>query len=151
DWYVFPCGEQTEFIVDVFTDSISAQEEKTQRPRMELIHRLSQIPLDVMLDVSLSKPGIQLTQERNAAIFRQVKRWLMDAPRSVDEQWRCDEVIITVLGRNIGQPHVACMGMSSSFWVNPFPLRRNIQDKVRKYKRLQLPLVVAVFADALTG
>ena len=159
DWYVSPSDGSQPFIVEVLTDNISTSETSRNKQIDDLQHRLSAIPIDVVLGISFNRDHtkVKLNQHRSKIIAREVKQWLEERNSNVESKLPLDldEFTFEVYCRDKGFSTVQFFGFAVSFCVDSTPLRENIECKVHKYKHLaetnNMPLVVAVVADLRTN
>lgn len=155
DWYVSTEENDPPFIVEVFTSNVSDTQRGDELQTRDLQGRLRQIPLDFGLHISLNDEIVELTPRLNKKIANDIRKWLIQNNPSVEVELNLEELTAKVISRDRGYTGVQYAGFSKGFGVNPKPLRKNIEDKVAKYKMLiasiKMPLVIAVVADFLTG
>jgi hypothetical protein len=156
DWFV-RAGNGLNFIVEVFSENVSQTTDSLDARLGELQSRISELPFDFALsvDIPFGWNSIGLDSGRSKSIAKRVKEWLASDNPSIGTELHVDEFSFEVILRDRKYAHVMLMGFGRAFWVNPTPLRRNIEAKVDKYKKLvesnRIPFAVAVVAEFRTG
>jgi hypothetical protein len=156
DWFV-SAGNGLNFIVEVFSENVSQTTDSLDARLGELQSRISELPFDFALsvDIPFDWNSLSLDSGRSKIIAKKVKDWLASDNPQIGTELHVDEFSFEVILRDRKYAHVMLMGFGRSFWVNPEPLRRNIETKIDKYKKIALankfPFLVAVVAEFRTG
>ena len=150
DWYVQPKDQIPSFIVEVFTDNISNARASKLRQVDDLHRRLNQIPIGVANDEDYEKKLI-LNQKLNKNIAKKVALWLTNGKPPAGAELSIEGTIFKVLHYNNQYSTLQFAGPPEAFWVNPTPLKENLEKKIKRYKDINIPLVICVFADFRTG
>jgi len=155
DWYVQPRGEMPAFIVEVFTANISDIMSCKERQVRDLLGRLQRIPIGVVLRIKFYRTEVTLDPRLNKRITKKIQQWLTDNAPPVGAQLCLGGIIFEIIHRDVSYPNVRFIATGEIFRVNPRPLLKNLEAKIRKYKKLfteaGIPLVIAVVADPRTG
>lgn len=150
DWLIEELTGPVRSIVDVFTANPSADQQSEEVQLQELRNRLQRIRIPVALIVEIDGHKVELASGQSQKIARRVEEWLSEEP-GIGEKLRTEGLGFEVLDYNPDYSGLQLAGPSTGGWVRSDPLRGNILKKVARYKRLGMPIVVAVVPDFYTG
>lgn len=148
DWYVQGKGDIPPFLVEVATIDwpLDTQGDDLKR-------RLEQILVDACLFVDPRQAEGGLSQPRNKRIAHCVKLWLTGDNPAVGEAACFEGVRCKLEDWGLGRSTLHCE-ILADLWVDMRPLRKKIEKKIDRYKRLatemQLPLAIAVVPNEST-
>ena len=157
DWFVHSRGEAPAFVIEAFTANAPENRVADINKCGHLIARLHSIPVDVTLRINTDTTGALPDQRESKRIKDAVERWLTSDIPTIGSRMNLSGLTFEVVRKNSNNQHVLCIGPVSSghtFWVNTEPLKKNITDKVKKYRVLGskgIPLVVGIVADFFTA
>jgi len=149
DWYLPSRSGQIACAVEVV--SRNPQDDSLG----ELVLRLGQIPLGVVLNMEFASEHVVLLSGKSKKIVSDVRKWLESSGTVLNSTLQTGEFSFTVLSMQSGVGLVCIIRDPDAVWVDPDPLRSLVADKARKYagvcQKSSIALVVAVVADVATG
>jgi hypothetical protein len=149
DWDVPATPRSPRFLCDVFTVNPEQQRARREADVRDLTTRLGAIPIGVALLMQQDTSTVY-DAKQNAATVRAIERWLRD--EAVEgAAFSAGGFTFSVIAVSSSYTHVQFLAPMTSFWVAEDPLVKTIEEKVSKYRGAGLPIVIAVFADFLTG
>ena len=155
DWYVHARGKTPAFIVEVFTANPPDETVAQHHVIQDLLGRLQEIPLDAALTVRLYQRRHPLDHALNRKIEHAVRQWLVTDNARVGQELRSQDVGFELLQRDMGYSSLQAITAFGGYWIDDDSLRRKIEEKIRRYRRLaaDLPiaLVVAVVPHFMTA
>jgi len=149
DWLVSTSDGSEKFIVEVFTQNVSASDKAEDKQMADLTNRLKQIPIDVFIsiDVDLALRKEKLTSQRVKKVFNSVKQWLEKQKTNFQPEFSVDEFSFLIRLKNVGYSSLQ-YGYGLQSITTPESLRANLVKKFYKYRFLaeanKLPLLIAV-------
>jgi hypothetical protein len=153
DWYLPPRSGQIACAVEVV--SRNTQDGQESPCLGELVLRLRQIPLGVVLNMEFASEHVVLSSGDSKEIASNVWKWLGSASTVPDSKLQTGEFSFTLLPMQSGNDHVCIIEDFDAIRVDPRPLRSSVADKARKYAGIcqdsGTALVIAVVADVVAG
>lgn len=175
DWYAYAKEGVPPFVVEVFSVRLIPESQEEQRRLSWLYYYLHQIPIAATLEIHVGGEHSLLLEPRlsaaleidkgqspslpeprlSKAIADQVHDWLIKTNPSVGATLPLSGLTFTRLKTLHNTSHVVCIGPGAGCIVDTTRLRKSISEKLHRYKQVmtqrELPFVVAVVADTLTG
>jgi hypothetical protein len=153
DWYLPPRSGQIACAVEVV--SHNTQDGQGSPCLGELVLRLRQIPLGVVLNMASASEHVVLSSGDSKEITSNVWKWLGSASTVPDSKLQTGEFSFTLLPMQSGNDHVCIIEDFDAIRVDPRSLRSSVADKARKYTGVcqdsGTALVIAVVADVAAG
>lgn len=157
DWYVHPTDKAPAFVIEVFTSSYDSSEENQNflNQVKDLEGRLREINCNVSLMVDLEYESSDtnnesLTPIQSKRIAREIRQWLENQPPNgamlEGNGFIYHDIKYTTDFSNV-QPVI----VPKAEIVDSRKLRNKISEKIKKYKHLEMPLVVCLFIDSVWG
>ncbi|MCB9458785.1 MAG: hypothetical protein H6670_03970 [Anaerolineaceae bacterium] len=147
DWYL--SSEDAEMILEVFTLESSVEAQKSRRHLYYFLCQMRSIPVSVAIscDMELFAPPLQNDVSR---MTQEVEKWLLGnnyQHNPLTVSYRCNDVLRSVTFSYVYSPSrggLQCYLAPNVFVPAPHNLVTKIEKKVKKYKNLNMPLMLVV-------
>jgi hypothetical protein len=155
DWYISKSDKSPDnFIVEVFTTS-SRSDKETEKADIQiklLQERLEKIKFDALIEVCIDKSG--LNESRNIKIAKELSS-IFTNRSFIMEEYLYENTDLNfkfkIKRRNVGYGHLKALICPWIFPVSTYGnidrFEKKISEKVSKYKRFSIPLVIVPFVD----
>lgn len=150
DWYIHSKGECQDFIVEVFTTRYGGNERiKEDLQIKNLKGRLREIPVGAILTIRLDE-HIVLDSRDYKQISKEIEQWLLQENPLTNQEYS-GRGFTCHIERKSFYSKIYPIIIHKNILVDTNPLRKTIEQKVAKYKKIGLPLVIAVATDPILG
>lgn len=153
DWYLPPRSGQIACAVEVV--SRNTQDGQGNRRLSELVFRLGEIPVGVVLNMESASEHVVLSSGKSKEIASNVWKWLKSASAVPNSRLQMGEFSFTVLPMQSGDDHVCIIQTFDAIRIDPRSLGSLVAKKAHKYAGVcqdsGTALVIAVIADVATG
>ncbi len=133
-------------IIEVFTCNMSSDEMSYYRQVNDLADRIAKIPIGANIHVQINSDEIQIEPKMNKANAKAIETWLQSRPDTSNalqlKGMRCR--LINYNARSGIGSMISTIGGDP--WVGNSQLAEAIGEKIKRYKRLKLPIVICIVA-----
>ena len=155
DFLVAPKGSCADFILEVFTEHMSDEDQKAEQQQNGLIDKINSLPGCYSLAVQFMQAKFPMPKARLDRVAADLRAWVRTAPDSGD-RIQIERIGFQVIKKDRRFKRVRADGISYGAWfVGTQRPRRKILDKLRRYKRVAAtsnkPLAIAYVIDFKRG
>jgi hypothetical protein len=135
------------YYIEVATLNVSNRQQQNQYQLSYFLGQIRKINLPVVLDIRLRDQS-KLDAQTSIGVSRQLAVWLRSEPQKGDKL-EVGPAVFELIGENSRNQVGFIVGLPS-FAVRPQRIGESIHTKVKKYEKLEAPLVVALVPDFYT-
>ncbi len=156
DWTIKNQSNDILLIVEVLTRENSCKDKSLSNRISELWQKITSIKIGVALDLSYGEEFDEklLDSKLIKQIFQNVKNWLEEKPL-IGAKKNFGNFEFKIVHYSGKWKEVQIFGPGNSLMVDSLTLKKNIEEKIKKYSRLikeiNVPFVIGVVPDFTTG